>query len=294
MPVSPTLPLPAGKILVIGFALLCHAAWCPSASAQAVAETPTPESGPAKAAPGFAVVELFTSQGCSSCPPADDLLVTIAELAEKKRLPVYALSMHVDYWNSLGWADPFSAARFTQRQQAYARVAGSRRVYTPQMIVNGDALGFTGSNRAAAGRAIRGALQGPPATRVTIDAAATDTPGAYRVSYRVANARPGDRLVACLVQDAPPQDVTRGENAGRRLSHVGVVRAMELQPLELAPNAAGRAASGRLTIAAPAGTDAPAALRAGTPLSIVAFVQDPRTMAIRGAARWANETEPGA
>src|SRR5271165_1705051 len=84
----------------------------------------------AGAAPVPTVVELFTSQGCSSCPPADQLL---GELA--KRPDVIALAYHVDYWNQLGWTDRFSASDFTKRQRAYARKMGSSNVYTPQMVV---------------------------------------------------------------------------------------------------------------------------------------------------------------
>ena len=96
---------------------------------------------------GMAVIELFTSQGCSSCPSADRNLARIVESAERDGRPVYALSFHVDYWNSLGWRDPFSAEEFTQRQREYARKFQARSVYTPQMVVNGQ-VHFVGSRAA--------------------------------------------------------------------------------------------------------------------------------------------------
>ena len=96
----------------------------------------------------FAVVELFTSEGCSSCPPADNLLGEIVKDAQKGQQRVYCLSFHVDYWNSLGWRDPYSDPAFSRRQREYARAFESVQVYTPQMVVNGS-TGFVGSDRTA-------------------------------------------------------------------------------------------------------------------------------------------------
>jgi hypothetical protein len=84
---------------------------------------------------GFAVVELFTSEGCSSCPPADDLVAKIQK--ENNDQPVYILAFHVDYWNNLGWKDSFSSSAFSKRQNQYADWLNLRSVYTPQVIVNG-------------------------------------------------------------------------------------------------------------------------------------------------------------
>src|SRR5271167_1475342 len=111
-----------------------------------------------------AVVELFTSEGCSSCPPADAALAEMAANARKSGAPVFALAFHVDYWNYLGWTDRFSDAAYTRRQSDYARAFNTDQVYTPQMIVNGVDQ-FVGSDRDAAKRAIDAALAKPaPAT----------------------------------------------------------------------------------------------------------------------------------
>ena len=95
------------------------------------------------------VVELFTSQGCSSCPPADALLADLAD-----RDDVLALSFHVDYWDYIGWKDPFASPQYTQRQRVYSQVFGKRYVYTPQMVVNGS-FEMTGSDRAGVLKRIR-------------------------------------------------------------------------------------------------------------------------------------------
>lgn len=224
---------------------------------------------------GVAVVELFTSQGCSSCPPADRLLEAIDAVASEQGLPVYVLSMHVDYWNSLGWADPYSSRQFSQRQRRYAGAANSNRVYTPQMIVNGGA-GFTGSRRADAQAALREALASSPAATINLGVQASDA-RSWSVDYRVAGASADSELVVCLVADAAASRVPRGENAGRQLAHAGVVRTLVRQPLG--------AATGKLQLAWP--TDQPAS---DQPMSVVAFVQDATTMEVYGAAKWSPES----
>ena len=109
-------------------------------------------------APGaFAVLKLFTSEGCSSCPPAEELLAGIDRSARQHGMPVYALAFHVDYFDSLGWADRFASPAFTGRQAAYMRIMHFPEVYTPQMIVNGHAQ-FVGSDAASAKRELQASL----------------------------------------------------------------------------------------------------------------------------------------
>jgi len=162
------------------------------------------------------VVELFTSQGCSSCPPADALL---GELA--KRDDVLALAFHVDYWDRLGWKDPFSSPMATARQRAYARFLGLRTVYTPQVVVDGrDEM--VGSDRRAVARAIAAAraAQG-------IDVSLAREAGELVV--RVGSVEGAGRTSVQLVAYAPGHvtRVTAGENGGRNLANVNIVRSVE-------------------------------------------------------------------
>lgn len=164
------------------------------------------------------LVELFTSEGCSSCPPADRLLARLASGPAVPGALVVALSLHVDYWNRLGWEDPFSSRAHTERQAAYsARFAGSGRIYTPQMVVDGRTE-FVGSDERAARRAISDAAREPKAfVRLVPDGA-----GAARVT--VAGASAGADVFLAVVEDGLSSDVTRGENAGKRLPHAAVAR----------------------------------------------------------------------
>jgi hypothetical protein len=162
-----------------------------------------------------AVVELFTSQGCSSCVAAD---AYFSELA--KRGDVVAISLHVDYWDYLGWRDTLGDAAYTARQRDYAAAHGTRRVYTPQIVVNGD-TGYVGSDRRSVNAAIaQSSLTVPVSMRhgdgtVEIEVAArpdTDTTAATI------------RLV--LVTSEAKVEIARGENAGRTIDYYNVVRAM--------------------------------------------------------------------
>ncbi len=165
---------------------------------------------------GPVVVELFTSQGCSSCPPADAFL---GELA--KRPDVLALSLHVDYWDYIGWKDPFAQARFTARQRDYGRTLVQRYVYTPQMIVDGRLQGI-GSERGTIERLIaqadrlRAAEANPPVLRIDGD------------TLRIEGGNfAGDSSAAvwlAVFETAHRTGVKRGENAGRNLANFNVVR----------------------------------------------------------------------
>ncbi|MBI3503286.1 MAG: DUF1223 domain-containing protein [Proteobacteria bacterium] len=162
------------------------------------------------------VVELFTSQGCSSCPPADVLL---GELA--KRDDVLALAFHVDYWDRLGWKDPFSSAAATARQRAYARLLGLRTVYTPQIVVEGTDE-MVGSDRRAVARAISAAKA---ARRVDVTVARDGGELVVHVGAFADEQRTSVQLVAY----APGQitRVTAGENEGRTLVNANIVRSVE-------------------------------------------------------------------
>lgn len=175
-----------------------------------------PVAGPAVAADRTApvVVELFTSQGCNTCPPADAYL---GELA--KRPEVLALSLHVDYWDYIGWNDPFAQAQFTKRQRGYAMSLAQRYVYTPQMVVDGRLQGV-GSERGAIDRLIVRAQRenaSPPAPRPRLQLA----DGVVSIGA----GQPVAATVWLVVFDADHRTaVKRGENAGRNLANFNVVR----------------------------------------------------------------------
>ncbi len=180
---------------------------------------------PAPGAPSSAVlVELFTSEGCSDCPPADELLRQINGRKTAGGQLIVGISEHVSYWNGLGWKDPFSAELYTNRQNEYGTRLGLESVYTPQMIVNGREE-FVGSD----GRALQSAFAEESKRKqislridsgqikdnsVTFTYTASDLPLKHTF-----------QLVAVLVDDVDQSSVLRGENSGRRLTHVAVARA---------------------------------------------------------------------
>ncbi|APZ90975.1 putative secreted protein [Fuerstiella marisgermanici] len=174
----------------------------------------------APAEKGFAVVELFTSQGCSSCPSADKNLQRITTLAAKNNSPVYTLSFHVDYWNDLGWEDPFSIATATLRQRRYASVFKAKRIYTPQIVVNGQTQ-FLGSDRERSDASIASELRTAGESSLTLTATVVDDQVVVKWTTDDALA---DLLNVALVQKEAERSVDAGENGGRTLKHVNVVR----------------------------------------------------------------------
>lgn len=164
------------------------------------------------------VIELFTSQGCSSCPPADKLLDKLARDGAAVGRPVLPLAFHVDYWDDLGWADPFALPAWTERQRDYARAIGDDRVYTPQLVVGGR-TGVVGSRTARVMSAIADAPK-----QVAITAKGTWT----RTTLTVTASAPADADVFVAVwQDGTRTKVPRGENAGTTLVGDRVVRRLE-------------------------------------------------------------------
>jgi len=218
------------------------------------------------------LVELFTSEGCSSCPPADTWL---SELARAQPVPgarVIALSLHVDYWNGLGWRDPFSSPGWTERQEAYVRRFGLRGAYTPQMVVDGRRE-LVGSDRDEALAAIREAAAAPKAQVTLIPRLEA---GVLTVEIAVDAVPAGHGttdVILALAENGLRSEVSRGENAGRSLAHDGVVRELR----RIASGAPGRPFHGKAELAVGEG-------RTVESLDVVAFVQAQRDGAILGAA----------
>jgi len=163
------------------------------------------------------LVELFTSEGCSSCPPADAVLARLVREQPVRDVEIVALSEHVDYWDSLGWRDPYSSPVFTRRQEAYASQLGRGTIYTPQLVVDGRA-DVLGSDQAAARYAAAAAAVAPHGTLKA------RREGKTLHLEAALPAHSGADVLVAAVDDPPAARVERGENAGRTLSHVRVVR----------------------------------------------------------------------
>lgn len=173
------------------------------------------------------LVELFTSEGCSSCPPADALLAKLAKPDAIDGVEIVPLALHVDYWNDLGWKDPYSSSDFTQRQRDYANTLHTNQVYTPQMIVDGSAE-FVGSDAKTARDEILAAAKH---AKGSIDLHATQSDQVLHCTVAVKDL-PIDRATEsdvklAITEDDLESDVARGENAGRKLTHVAVVRSLQ-------------------------------------------------------------------
>jgi hypothetical protein len=194
------------------------------------------------------VVELFTSQGCSSCPPAEELLGRIARDASL-RGRVIPLAFHVDYWDHLGWRDPFSSPQWSQRQAGYVRVMGLGGSYTPQAVVGGTRE-FVGSNEKQLFTAIEEASKRKATATLSIagDVVRIDAPRELE-------------LIALSVEPAQTTNVARGENGGRTLANYAIVRKLTTIG----------AVKGQVDRPLPPGTN-------------VVMLQDAKTMSIEAAA----------
>lgn len=254
----------------ISLLLLAGRAWRPpyepgSSSAAASARVPV-------------VVELFTSEGCSSCPPADAFLARMTEQQFSGNAELITLEEHVDYWNELGWVDPFSSRDWTARQYAYARALKNGNPYTPQMVVDGTAE-FVGSQQQKAREAILEAA-GKPKIPVALALGSGNQAGQENFHIEVGKLErssiPEDPEVwLAITETGLHSAVTRGENAGEDLHHAAVVRSM---------HKIGQAkADGAISFAG----DTTVALQAAWKrenLRAVLFVQEKKSKRILGAA----------
>jgi len=185
-------------------------------SGQAVATSATPQRVPV-------LVELFTSEGCSDCPPADALLAKLDAAQPISGAQAIVLSEHVTYWNHQGWTDPYSLEAMTERQEEYVRRFGLDSSYTPQMVVDGTDQFVGGDGRALVAALTKEAKIAKQ--NISIEGATWDH-GVAQFSIH-ANAPSGAKLIAVLAADATHSEVARGENAGRTLHHTAVVRVMK-------------------------------------------------------------------
>ncbi|NLR68702.1 DUF1223 domain-containing protein [Chitinophaga varians] len=176
---------------------------------------------------GFAVVELFTSEGCWSCPPADALIARLQQGNNNKQL--YIMAFHVDYWDHQGWKDRFSQAGFTERQKQYASWLRLNNIYTPQLIVNGKTE-MVGSEEGAVLGAVSAALQETSAQPLSLKAVQANRE--LKITYDGAVANKKARIVVALVQKNASSQVNAGENAGKQLAHVQIVRQLQQQELK--------------------------------------------------------------
>ena len=215
--------------------------------------------------PGFAVLELYTSEGCSSCPPAEALLEQIDKASADK--PIYALAFHVDYFDRLGWKDVFGDPAYTKRQYAYSRFFQGQ-VYTPQLVVNGTVAGV-GSNPEFVQSSLNNALN--TAAAATIQSNLKLASGSAILNYKADGEIDHTKLVVAIVQKHAISKVTRGENEGRTLSHAAIVRG--LQEFKLSETG-----SGNTKIKLPAEFNQ-------NHWDIITFLQNPRTGRIVAASR---------
>ena len=174
------------------------------------------------------IIELFTSQGCSSCPPADNLLQTLTRNQPVNGAVIIPLSEHVDYWNRLGWQDPFSSKQFSDRQRQYSEILGTQNIYTPMMIVDG-VHAFVGSRNTAAREAVVSALEQPKAKLMF--KTEISKPGNILRIRGQATALPANTSLpeawVAITENFIHTEITHGENAFRTLTHTGVVKKLQ-------------------------------------------------------------------
>ncbi len=259
-----------GIICAVVFSTLFIVARCNTPGKDPVKENHRQKGLKSSAGNGFALLELVTSEGCSSCPAADDLLAHVQEEAGYK--PVYVLAYHVDYRNRLGWNDKFSSPAFSQRQYQYRNWFTSQ-VYTPQVVINGHSE-LVGSDAPAVRQAVEGCLGNGAAA--VLELHGRQQSGTIDLEYQVAGDNPGQsiagQIVIAVVQKHSVSKVERGENAGLTLSHSQIVR--NLYKFELIHN------KGSIKIDVPEGFN-------HQNWEVIGMIQDPGSRVIKAAGRMA-------
>jgi hypothetical protein len=190
---------------------------------------------------GFAVVELFTSEGCSSCPPADELMARLEKESVGKEL--FVLAYHVDYFDRLGWKDTFGSPEYSKRQVQYGTWLKLPQIYTPQVIING-LNEFIGSEESSIRSAISAQLNTKATAEIKLQSHLAEN--SFKVHYQVSGAIKGSNLLIAIVQKSAHTNVAKGENEGKTLSHVQIVRKLQTEKLN-------EAGSGTVSITLPKG-----------------------------------------
>ena len=218
------------------------------------------------------LLELFTSEGCSSCPPADRLLEILDEKQPVAGADLIVLSEHVDYWDRLGWKDPFSSSEYTARQQNYTNRYNFDGVYTPQLVVDGR-YGFVGSDGREASSAIQKAIRERKIPIAISNVAHNRNQVTAHIELPADENFKGVRgiLYVALADNRQESHVARGENAGRSLAHVAVMRVLK----QVGTIDFGSASTKEITLAMPAGSGAGGS-------RLVAFIQDPKSGHVLG------------
>jgi hypothetical protein len=211
------------------------------------------------------LLELFTSEGCSSCPPADRLLETLDQKQPVPGADLIVLSEHVDYWDRLGWKDPFSSPVSTSRQQDYTNKYNLDGVYTPQLVVDGR-YGIVGSDSRQVADAIQKAIREPKIPLAISKVSRNGNQVTAHIELRGDQNFKGGRgvLFVAIADNRAESQVARGENAGRSLAHVAVTQVLKpVGTLDL-----DSATAKDVTLSVPSGTNGS---------RLVAFVQDPKS-----------------
>jgi len=183
----------------------------------------SPKAAKMNANTGFALIELYTSEGCSSCPPADRLVAKIQRAYQGQE--VYILAYHVDYWNHLGWKDEFSSAQYSERQRGYSNYLNLDGVYTPQAIINGKTE-FVGSDEVKMKSSIQVALgRGTSAALRLSNLKITGAKAS--VQYHTSGIQGNNNLFLAVIEKYAQTNVKSGENGGHTLAHINIVRKLE-------------------------------------------------------------------
>lgn len=220
---------------------------------------------------GFAVVELFTSEGCSSCPPADALIAKLQQEIDSK--PIYILAYHVDYWNRLGWKDSFSDSKFSNRQNQYANWLNLKSIYTPQIVVNG-AKEFVGSEESTLRKSVSTVLSSANENSLNLQLQKQNGEELVLV-YNTNQKAIGYNLVVATVIPNAVNQISKGENKGKTLAHVQIVE--QLETIILNGKATG---AFKLNLKKP---------KTRTAVELIAFLQNQNTGKITAATKLKSE-----